>query len=379
MAALGVAGGRKPYFKENTMILVTEQLTGETAVDILKAVLKIVGRGNLLALRPRQAREYELTMADKKSTEALMDGVEIDGVHCEVKPLGNNDIVVSFLHLLAYLPDEDIRDKLQGWGVVPLQQIRRRYYLGTDITDGTRYVKARFPSGGLSLPYSTSFMTAEGPRYFRVIHDRQVKTCRLCKDPEHLVRDCPELKCRECCEQGHYARDCKAAKCPQCTRALISCVCPDEDVGEDPVEDVGPDAESPVGHTEEVQEVKVDAEETPAEGQTARGRPADGAEGMDSVGENAAESVSEVVDATETEMETQLDGGLVAGPAAPQVEGQEREERRAEPVDPLRKRRRKIPEPSYKYAIEKQLERRRASKVGLSMRECGDALGDAMD
>lgn len=229
------------------MILDAETLTDGKAVDILKAVLRIVGHGNLLALRPRQAKEYELTLADKKSTEVLMCGAEVNGVFCAVKPLGNNDIVVSFLHLPAYLPDEDKIDKLQGWGVLPLQQIRRRYYPGTDIADGTRYVKARFPPGGLSLPYSTSFATAEGLRYFRVIHDRQMKSCRLCMDPGHLVRDCLELKCRECFEQGHYARDCKAAKCLQCNRALISCVCPEDDVLEDPVGGDGQDSESREG------------------------------------------------------------------------------------------------------------------------------------
>lgn len=78
----------------------------------------------------------ELTLADKQSTEALLEGVEINGVLCTVKPLRNNEIVVSFLHLPAHILDEDIIE-LRMWGVTSLQPIRQRYYLGTDITDGT--------------------------------------------------------------------------------------------------------------------------------------------------------------------------------------------------------------------------------------------------
>lgn len=225
-------------FKENMVILVRSPLQEVQAVDILKAVIAVVGHGNLLALRPRPGSDFELTLADRKSTEALLDGVEINGEFCTVKPLGNSDKVISFLHLPAYITYEDILDKLQGWGVVALQPVRRRFYPGTDITDGTRYVKVRFPRESMSLPYSSSFMTAEGLRYLRVIHDGQVKTCRLCMSPEHLMKDCPTFICRECCEQGHYARDCTAARCPVCQRALISCVCRDGSEEEEPRDDL---------------------------------------------------------------------------------------------------------------------------------------------
>lgn len=228
------AGRSRVHFQENTMVLDADRLTDGGAVNVLNAAIRIVGHGNLLVLRPRRAKEYEVTLADKKSTDVLMDGVEVNGVFCAVQSLRNKDMVVSFLHLPAYILDDDILGKLRGWGVVPLQPIRRRYYPGTDVTDGTRYVKVRFPKSGLTLPYSTSFVTAEGPRYFRVIHDRQVKTCRLCMDPGHLMRDCLRLICRDYCEQGHFARECTAVKCPQCKRALISCVCQGDSMEERP-------------------------------------------------------------------------------------------------------------------------------------------------
>ncbi len=100
-----------------------------------------------------------------------------------------------------------------------------RTYPGTEIADGTRYMKAKFPQEVTSLPYSSKFETAEGTQYFRIIHDRQVKTCRLCMDPGHVLKDCPEFKCYQCEEQGHFARSCNAVRCPECRKVLVRCEC----------------------------------------------------------------------------------------------------------------------------------------------------------
>ncbi|XP_016087102.1 uncharacterized protein [Sinocyclocheilus grahami] len=57
------------------------------------------------------------------------------------------------------------------------------------------------------------------------MHSQQVKTCRLCMSPEHMVKDCPEFRCYKCDERGHFARDCKAVKCPDCEEVLNKCEC----------------------------------------------------------------------------------------------------------------------------------------------------------
>ncbi len=84
---------------------------------------------------------------------------------------------------------------------------------GTDIEDGTRFLKVRFPKEVASLLYSTKLETAEGQQYFRVMHSHQVKTCRLCTSLGHLLKDCPDFKCYECEERRHFARDCNAVRC----------------------------------------------------------------------------------------------------------------------------------------------------------------------
>ena len=121
--------------------------------------------------------------------------------------------------------DAEVLEKLIKWGVEPILPLRRRYYPGTSVADGTRYIKVRFPKEVASLPYSARFDTPDGPQYCRVIHDRQVKLCRLCLQPGHIMRNCPEFTCRECLQQGHYARECAAPKCPDCRRAFIKCTC----------------------------------------------------------------------------------------------------------------------------------------------------------
>ncbi len=102
------------------------------------------------------------------------------------------------------------------------------------MADGTRFIKVKFPQEVTSLPYNTRFMTEEGVQYFRVIHDNQVKTCRICASVEHERKDCPQFTCRDCLEQGHYARDCKVPRCQGCDKAKRRCRCEmDDEVNED--------------------------------------------------------------------------------------------------------------------------------------------------
>lgn len=216
---------KRVYAKEATITVDLTDVSDARAEDIIKAVTEKIGDGKILAVRPKQMHKYEVTLEKEEDTEELMDGLIIKGENCEVQKLQNRDYVVSFMHLPVYMDDEDILKKLEGWGVFPVSMIKRRVYPGTSIEDGTRFVETRFPREVISLPYSTKLETAEGPQYFRVMHSHQVKTCRLCMSPDHIVKDCPDYKCYKCSKRGHFARDCRAVKCPDCKEVLNKCEC----------------------------------------------------------------------------------------------------------------------------------------------------------
>lgn len=127
------------------------------------------------------------------------------------------------------MEDEDIIQKLTDWGVSPASPIKRRMWPGSRILDGTRFLKVKFNDKVQSLPYSTKFSTAVGTDLFRVIHDRQVKVCKLCRQPGHILRDCPDFQCGG---QGHYAIEClnkTESKCMFCRNVMSKCGCNEAD------------------------------------------------------------------------------------------------------------------------------------------------------
>lgn len=217
--------GNRTYKRELTMLLETETVDGLNAYELIKLLEKTVGTGQLLALRPRQNKQFEATMSSEGACEVLEEGVRFRDVLINAKRLHRTEIMVSFMHLPPELPDKLILDKLVNWGVKPILPLKRRFYPGTSVADGTRFLKVIFPKEVASLPYSARFDTEDGPHYCRVIHDKQVKICRLCMNPGHVLRECPEFTCRECLEQGHYARECTASKCSLCKKSTNRCSC----------------------------------------------------------------------------------------------------------------------------------------------------------
>lgn len=126
------------YSKEATVIVDLAEVRDGVVQDIIKEVNKKIGGGKVLAIRPRQGKEYEITLINEEECDKLEDGMMIKQQFCEIRKLQSREYVVSFMHLPAYMDDRDILDKLEAWGVTPSSSIKRRTYPGTEIADGTR-------------------------------------------------------------------------------------------------------------------------------------------------------------------------------------------------------------------------------------------------
>lgn len=211
------------YKKELTVIV---ELVGDDKVTMMELLRGIKENcGIVLACRFKARNTYEITMQEGKGKVRLMDGFKLNNTRVMAKEVRSNELVVSFLNLPPYITDDEIRKKLAVWGVKATSPIKRRKWPGTDVADGTRFCKVQFNELIQSLPYSTKFDTLEGGEHFRVIHDRQVKVCRLCIQPGHILRECPDFTCHKCKRQGHYARECstEAERCTVCNKDSCEC------------------------------------------------------------------------------------------------------------------------------------------------------------
>lgn len=217
-------GDENRNYDKNLTILV--EIEGEDRITMMELLKKVSEEcGAVIGCRYKTPRQYELTMQHEKGKEKILDGIKIKNSRVMTKEICGMEMVVSFLGLPTYIEDEEIIRKLTEWGVTAVSRIKRRMWAGTDIADGTRFLKVKFTDTVKSLPYSTKFETMGGTEHIRVIHDRQVKVCRLCIQPGHIVRECLNFKCYKCGKQGHYARECKEGNCNECEMRPALCVC----------------------------------------------------------------------------------------------------------------------------------------------------------
>ena len=113
--------------------------------------------GGILGCRPLGLTSYEITLSNEVARDKLMDGFKMGATVVTGRKLVNDELIVSFLNLPAYISDQEILEKLQGSGVEAVTKIKRRIWPRITIVDGTRFVRVRFTDAVQSLPYSTKF------------------------------------------------------------------------------------------------------------------------------------------------------------------------------------------------------------------------------
>ncbi len=224
----------KKYFKKECtveVVLDKEMKAGE----LIDYILNVHKEGEILACVPRGKNVYEITFEDERQARIFAEEEEMpcNGQTIKMNLIYVDSVVVSFMHLPAYIKDDEIIKKLTDLDVEILSPVKRRMHDKTNIADGTRYVRVRFPPKIKSLPYSMKFNTVEGLQYFRVLHNNQLKVCYQCLEDTHIIKNCPYTKCYKCNEIGHIAKKCTKSMCDSCKKADDHCTCKNVEINKD--------------------------------------------------------------------------------------------------------------------------------------------------
>lgn len=215
----------KSYSRECTVKIekINTFVIGERIV--IGDIESITGLNSVLAVVKNDNESYDVTMDSKENAMKLIDGLDIAGREYQCNMLYSDVTVVSIMKLPSFVKDEEIIQKLKSKGVNIVSQIYRRAIPGTQVADGTRFMKCKFPVGMVSLPWTMPFTFESTTRYYRVVHNNQTKVCSECLSPEHTKKECPYIECHGCGEQGHAIRNCSSPKCPNCRQFPLKCVC----------------------------------------------------------------------------------------------------------------------------------------------------------
>ncbi|VDI83657.1 Hypothetical predicted protein [Mytilus galloprovincialis] len=217
--------GDKAYLRDCTIRI--ERVNTNVVKErlIIEEVETITGLNTVLAVVQHDASSYDVTMDSKQNALKMLGGVSIGSREYSVSLMHSDITVVSVMKLPSYVPDEDIRIKLAIKGVNVVSPIYRRTVPGTQVADGTRFMRCKFPPGLVALPWTIPFKIGSETKYFRLKHNNQTKVCSECSSPDHMKNSCPHFECYGCGEVGHSRRFCKATKCKSCTNLPLLCVC----------------------------------------------------------------------------------------------------------------------------------------------------------
>ena len=222
--------------KECAVIVDIQDYKTVSAYAIIKSLEK--EKFDVLAVIPQGGNTYEITVGNEQEAKLISnEGITIGDETYECRLLFNDSTVVSFFELPAYISDDDVKSKLTNKGIELLGPLNRNYYPDTDVYNGTRHIRCKFPPNYTSLPYSMKFETVQGSKYYKVKHNNQCKVCFNCDSPDHVLKDCPKVECYRCKGLGHTSKSCpnptgriqRRAKCDICFYDVDYCTCYDED------------------------------------------------------------------------------------------------------------------------------------------------------
>jgi hypothetical protein len=117
----------RKYCRENTLIVDVRDNSRVKPDELIKFVHEHCGIGTMYACVPKSSNLYEITLDGRAPTQYLMEGIRIGERVFECKEVVQSSLIVSFLHLPAYIEDAEIENALQTMNVELLSPIKRRY------------------------------------------------------------------------------------------------------------------------------------------------------------------------------------------------------------------------------------------------------------
>lgn len=91
------------------------EISEEEVVTPTDLILTMRLRCGAIAFRPTGSSKYGVTTRNETARDRLLDGFGDATVHA--KAIGIDEMVVSLFNLPAYITDEEIMEKLEGWKV----------------------------------------------------------------------------------------------------------------------------------------------------------------------------------------------------------------------------------------------------------------------
>ncbi|CAC5397722.1 unnamed protein product [Mytilus coruscus] len=215
----------KRYSRDCTIRVIGISTEKVQAISVIRAIEHVTGLNSVLAVVKDDSSSYDVTLDSKSNAAKILSGVEILDKDYECSLMYSDTTVVSFMYIPAFIDDDDIIDMLRDRGIKIVSPVFRRVVPGTQVADGTRFVKCVFPPHVIALPWSMPFKVGKTTKYYKCVHNNQTKVCSECLSPEHVHKHCPYIICNGCGAEGHVARRCRSAKCEHCHELPLKCKC----------------------------------------------------------------------------------------------------------------------------------------------------------
>ena len=192
---------------------------------VVEEIETATGMNTVLAVVQSDITSYDVTFDSKENAFKLLRGIAIASNEYECSMVFSDITVVSVIKLLSYIKYEEIKEKIESKGVKVVSPVYRRAIPGTQVADGSRFMRCKFPPRMVALPWTMPFKIGSEVKYVRVVHNNQTKVCSECLSPEHMRKECPYIDYHGCGNVGHRMRNCQAQKCMYCHKLPLKYVC----------------------------------------------------------------------------------------------------------------------------------------------------------